>query len=429
MAKGGGKAVHTALDHYEARLRALQEFDDQHGFAELPDARGRRAWRKQVRWGRRVLPVEPPWRRRGVRGERQRERDALVDQMKQAEALYQEVRRLKRSTEDRCLAEIARGEDRRLLDAAQRAVASFEKAMELMAPLLELCEQCDTWGRGRGVLSQLPLHEVLTLSRAIRDNPSIRKIAEAAGRWVETMRREKLRRESNRGCTERVDVALGGEPWRLLPSELVQLRHPQLRRLLLVRLAERRAMVAGLRGPERVGRGPVVLVVDTSGSMHGPRAVFAKALALALAMRCHQQRRPFVILTFGAPGELEEVRFRARASVWGRLRDVLALAFNGGTDFDGPISRVCDLVSEAPWSKADVVFVSDGECEASRASLKRLDAARRRTDLEVIGVLVGRGRGLDAIADSTFRLDPACAGRDPQALAIHPILQRLAGRL
>ena len=42
------------------------------------------------------------------------------------------------------------------------------------------------------------------------------------------------------------------------------LRHPLLRPLLLARLIDRHALVAGLRGPERIGRGPVVLVVLVS---------------------------------------------------------------------------------------------------------------------------------------------------------------------
>lgn len=178
-----------------------------------------------------------------------------------------------------------------------------------------------------------------------------------------------------------------------------------------------------------MGKGPVILVVDTSGSMGGDRVNFAMGLELALAVQCQAKRRPFYVLTFGAPGEIREQAFPAKEDIWERLEKCLSWAFGGGTDFDGPLLRVADLVSQAEWSQADVVMVTDGECSVRPDTMARLQRVRRATDLDLIGVLVGNGRGLDGVATVTYAVDPRLASAATNAGELECLLQRVGGRL
>lgn len=175
--------------------------------------------------------------------------------------------------------------------------------------------------------------------------------------------------------------------------ERAALRSRALRRATLLRVAERRAVQRLVDAPEPVGHGPVVLIVDTSGSMAGPRIRAAKALTLALALRCWDRRRPFVVLTFGAPGEMNEVRFPVGAPLGERLRSSMSLAYQGGTDFDGPLRRLVEIVTEKEWTLADGVFVTDGECDVRSESRSLLEAAKKRTELELHEIGASRGTG------------------------------------
>jgi uncharacterized protein with von Willebrand factor type A (vWA) domain len=83
---------------------------------------------------------------------------------------------------------------------------------------------------------------------------------------------------------------------------------------------------------------------------------------------------------------------------------VPGLAFGGGTDFDGPLLRICDIVADKPWRQADAVFVTDGECDVTAATRALLARTKARVDLQIIGILVGQGKGLRGIADATFRI-------------------------
>lgn len=48
--------------------------------------------------------------------------------------------------------------------------------------------------------------------------------------------------------------------------------------------------------------GPIILCLDTSGSMRGAREVVAKALALECMRGAHRQQRPCYLYAFSGPG-------------------------------------------------------------------------------------------------------------------------------
>lgn len=316
-----------------------------------------------------------------------------------------------------------------IASACERAVARVAEMMESVARVESLFRENDTWGRHRGALRELPLEELLHLGRMLAEDRSLEEILETAGRWTVTLKRRFPRSGSARGRNEVRSVDLGGELERLLPSELVLLRHPLLRRVVLARLVERRAMVTTMHGPKSLGRGPVIVVVDTSGSMGTERLRLAKSFCLALAMRCWETRRPFVMLTFGAPGELVETTFSSQDHFLRRLHGCLGMAFGGGTDFDGPLRRVCELATKKPWSQADAIFVTDGHCNVSPETRRQLAASKRATDLEIIGVLVGAGAGLDDIADVTYEIEERAALLGSEEIRLLKMLEGVAKRV
>ena len=51
-------------------------------------------------------------------------------------------------------------------------------------------------------------------------------------------------------------------------------------------------------------RGPILLCVDTSGSMRGPREIVAKALALECMRAAREQERGCYVFAFAGPREV-----------------------------------------------------------------------------------------------------------------------------
>lgn len=58
-------------------------------------------------------------------------------------------------------------------------------------------------------------------------------------------------------------------------------------------------------------RGPILLCVDTSGSMRGPRETVAKALALECMRAAKEQERSCYVYAFSGPAEVRLVRLSA----------------------------------------------------------------------------------------------------------------------
>ncbi|MBE0549042.1 MAG: VWA domain-containing protein, partial [Rubrivivax sp.] len=153
--------------------------------------------------------------------------------------------------------------------------------------------------------------------------------------------------------------------------------------------------------PETLERGPLIVCLDTSGSMRGAPENIAKALALQAVRTAHHERRGCLLIAFGGPDEVIERELGCTREGLQSLLALMGQAFDGGTDIQGPIERAIDRVHEARWASADLLVVSDGEFGCTPATLRRLDEARERFGLRVQGVLVGdrETMGLMDVAD------------------------------
>ncbi|NML19032.1 VWA domain-containing protein [Azohydromonas caseinilytica] len=208
---------------------------------------------------------------------------------------------------------------------------------------------------------------------------------------------------------EIVGVRFSSRPERMLASEAVMLRHPVLKKLWRARHAEARLLSwetqavltdwradpqaptrrrAAQAEPEPLERGPIILCLDTSGSMRGAPENIAKAVAIAALRAAHEQGRDCKLIAFGGPNEVLERDLGGGGGLQGLL-DLMGQSFDGGTDIQTPIERAIERVHEAHWHHADVLLVSDGEFGCVPHTLQRLDEAQARFGLRVQGVLVG----------------------------------------
>lgn len=428
LARGAGaRVVHDALDAYEEARARLAEYDARWRLDQVPDQRGPNVRPTRRRFQKRLMPPEPPHALK--MGRPPPARAALVDEMARRAQRFEALKREVEGRVQDAFQQIARGQDPSVARACASAARAVENALEVIRSVQELFHESDAWGREMGAGQRLPIDELVRLGRLLRENRSIRDLVELAGRWSLTMKRRFPRAKSPHGRSEVFEIELGGDVDRLVPSELTQLRHPLLRRAVLARALERRALVRRMQGPHLLGRGPVLVVVDTSGSMEGERIVLAKGICLAIALRCWEKRRPFAVLTFGAPGELRVTEFRPSDDFLSRLYGCIGLVFGGGTDFDAPLLRVCELVSSKRWSQADALFLTDGWCDVKDGTLEILQRTKKERDLQILGVLLADGSGLEKVADSTFTLDPRAVLATPSSDRLDPLLRRLSGRI
>lgn len=205
----------------------------------------------------------------------------------------------------------------------------------------------------------------------------------------------------------------------MLPIEASILGHPKLRLVWHARRAERALLTYRVEGMEiertwteteaqteverkrpRPERGPIIAVVDTSGSMHGLPEQVAKAIVLEAARVAHTERRQCFLYSFSGPEQVLEDELDLSPDGVGRLLSFLGSSFGGGTDATSVMSKVIARLKENEWRRADVVFVSDGEWPAPASLVGSVEQARDE-GTRFHGVQIGnRGRtGLHAICD------------------------------
>jgi uncharacterized protein with von Willebrand factor type A (vWA) domain len=228
---------------------------------------------------------------------------------------------------------------------------------------------------------------VRDLATRLRSDSRLKQIALLAGRF-KRIAASKRRQKYRHGADEITDVEMGADLGRLLPSELVKLTHPKLRAAFMRDFVEKTAMQYQLFGNEPLGKGPLVVVLDKSGSMDGPRDTWATALALALLDQAYRERRTFALLAFDY-----HVKFEAIVRPGEPLPEkALFTACAGGTDISVAMLRGLQIIGthEGALKKADIVLITDGGSDAATAPTLRAGATALGVTILGLGIGVER---------------------------------------
>ena len=204
-------------------------------------------------------------------------------------------------------------------------------------------------------------------------------------------------------------VKRSGQLTRMLASEALMIHHPVLRRLWRARFAEQQLLTyedaavltqwqlrPDTRQPthaatrqQPLGRGPMLVCLDTSGSMRGAPENVAKACVLQALRTAHGSARACRLLAFGGAGELMEQELTLTPQGLDHLLSLMEQSFDGGTDVQTPLERAVGLVQDGAFALADILIVSDGEFGVTPATLDLLRRCKKQLGLRVHGILIG----------------------------------------
>jgi uncharacterized protein with von Willebrand factor type A (vWA) domain len=360
--------------------------------------------------------------------------------------LTREIRDRLRSEAEGSASAALRSADIGLLSAWMERVRAWSEISAVFDDLGSLL------GRGydlsRAVLNHAGWADLVGWRQLLERLPQLREIVQSLGRlqmgkgepsvaervFVPVRRLEEERHVVDTPLVpmETRGVERSGEIARMLPAEAVLLGHPRLRMLWHARRAERALVTYRVEGTEdvvefverqatevsdehrpRPERGPIIVVLDTSGSMHGTPETVAKALVLETMRTAHSERRRCYVYSYSGPQNVLEHEMDLSPEGIARLLDFLGFTFGGGNDEAGVMARVVKRLKENDWSRADVIFVSDGEWPAP-ARLVAEVAEAKTAGARFHGVQIGnRGRtGLHEVCDPVhvFQAWAAVAG-------------------
>ena len=338
--------------------------------------------------------------------------------------------------------------------AVARALASFaadwQERHDLIGELEAVFGRSDdilkntNWDMLRGLLRSEGWQEIVRIRHLVEALPELSRLIRQLGRAQasadpqQSNRRElQLMEQSTALCSrihithvpempgETRGVCRSGRMARMLPSETMLLTHRRLRLVWHARHAERSLLtyeeddrmreVVHERAPVwrpsprqapdlRMEAGPMLICVDTSGSMQGGPEAVAKAVVLEAMRTAHAQQRACHVFSFGGPGEIVELELGMDMAGIVQLAQFLGQGFRGGTDVCGPIERVVERLAEERWQLADLLIASDGEFGATPGTSAALARTKAELGLRVLGVLIGDRKtpGMLELADDLY---------------------------
>jgi len=255
----------------------------------------------------------------------------------------------------------------------------------------------------------------MELAQKLRENDKLKKVLKLAGRLRRSVERKSQSKVA--GCEEVVDIERGKDLSRILPSELSKLSHPIYKKMFLRDYIEGRCLQYRLVGSEPMDRGPIVVLLDESGSMDGARHEWARAIGVACISIAVKQKREVVVIGFsgmindivqieksgesygysvesGTTLSIDDAKHwtgRARIKAGGALEaagHVASRGCGGGTDFDDPITAGLAFCKD---SNADMIIVTDGEAWCSDITFDDVACQKEETGLSIFGITIGGG--------------------------------------
>lgn len=287
----------------------------------------------------------------------------------------------------------------RCVGAVMKAVASASKEVE------EYEEVCRGLGGDGPDPKDMPLDAVKKVFHRVKSSQTLRRIFDLAGRF-RRVAQSKQRQKTLHGYDDMVGITVSRDVGKVLSSELCRLLDPELELDALDRILSKRALAREYVAYEPVGKGPVVVCVDESGSMEGEPVENAKAFALALAWVAQHQKRYCCLIGYAGGSEGNLLVIPPGKSEPEKLVKWLEHFYSGGTTLDVPLRELPAQYWQQinpPKGKVDVVLITDALVKAPPPMVKAFNEWKAREQVKCYGIVLNHGPGvLSQVCEETW---------------------------
>lgn len=288
--------------------------------------------------------------------------------------------------------ELAQHREEYLRERLPKQQALLDKYLEVIPDALrqkgatdDEFEQC--WALMGGIWNVVEFDRIRPIIRLQEQYPVLLDVARRVGRIADDQGPERVPVASGGGMrvehsapSDIEGITVGNDLTALLPLEMAIMADEQLDSLFAYRFATRRLQTFQyksnlMKKAQKVEvrrarqRGPMIVCLDTSGSMQGPPEKIAHSLIIKLLQIALAQDRDLMLIAFSTTAKQMDVR-RQRTQLFDFLRK------EGGGDTDGSamLRAAFQLIcSDGKYGSADVLLISDFKFQlVAPALLKQL---------------------------------------------------------
>jgi len=199
----------------------------------------------------------------------------------------------------------------------------------------------------------------------------------------------------------------------LLPSETAFLADPTLQTIFFKKFAEKKLQTfeyqarilsynevesQDKRQKEKENeKGPFIICVDTSGSMHGTPEYIAKTLCFAIMKIAIRDNRKCYLISFSTV--IETLNLTDLKNSLDRVISFLSMSFNGGTDATPAMCEALRMLTTEDFKKADVIMVSDFVMSGFDQSTQEQIKTAKENKTKFHSLIIGNSQNPKTIKD------------------------------
>lgn len=205
----------------------------------------------------------------------------------------------------------------------------------------------------------------LKLKEKLFRNNRLKKLVELAGRMRRTAIKKRYT-ETKDFREEVVGVKYGDELDRLVPAEMALLSCSATKDVFMQRFADKQLALYDTSGQEQEGGGPIIVLVDSTGSMSGKKELWSKAVFMGYMAVAENEQRDLYLIQFGGLGQTWQKEFLYKSNPRSATRNLTLEAVDyfmnaSSTCLYTPLRAALEILNNPHWKKADLVMITDAE--------------------------------------------------------------------
>ena len=263
----------------------------------------------------------------------------------------------------------------------------------------EVSELCEAWGLGTGENCQVAFQNKKDAIERIRRSSKLHKLTDLVGKFKESAIVEQ-KKKAKHGAVEIKGVTTGDKIQDTLPSDRMNLCNDITKGDFYRRMSEHGLLQYSKESNKQKNKGPIIVCVDTSGSMQGDEEIWSKALTVGILEVAQMQKRDFACIIYSSHAD-KPIVIKKDEIAPQKIIDCAERFHNGGTSFEAPLNEALELIKDSTFKNADIVFITDGDCYVSDNFSRKFKQIKEDKDFKTLGVLVNMGCG--HVSDSSLK--------------------------
>ena len=254
----------------------------------------------------------------------------------------------------------------------------------------EVSDLCEAWGLGTGDTCHVAFQNKKDAIERIRRSSKLNKLTDLVGRFKESAITEQ-KKKAKHGAVEIKSVTVGDKIQDTLPSDRMNLVHEATKKDFYRRMTEKQLLTYSKEAHKQKNKGPIIVCVDTSGSMNGDQETWSKALSVGILEVAQMQKRDFACIIYSSHAD-DPIVIKKDEIAPQKIIDCAERFHSGGTNFEAPLNKALDLIKDSTFKDADIVFITDGDCYVSDSFSRKFNQIKQEKEFKTMGVLVNMGR-------------------------------------